>query len=142
MPCDVLRILVADDNADTVLTLSALLMEEGHVVKALGEGASVPELVKSFRPDVCILDIEMPGANGYGLARDLRDRAPEERPLLIAISGVWVRPAERFLALMVGFDHFFQKPADPNELLAVMDEFRQGRKAAAFHERVHLARRA
>jgi DNA-binding response OmpR family regulator len=124
-----LRIFLADDNADTVLTLSALLTGEGHVVRALADGAGVPDLVRDFRPDVCILDIEMPGTNGYVLARDLRDRREGERPLLI-------------LALMVGFDHFFQKPADPKELLILLEEFRDGRKAAAFHERVHLARRA
>lgn len=135
-----LRILLADDNEDTVLTWSALLADEGHEVRALKDGSDVRELVRSFQPDACILDIEMPGHSGYELARELRDHGLGDRPLLVAMSGVWVGPADRFLALMVGFDHFFQKPADPNELLAVLDDFRQGRKARAFEERVHLAR--
>src|SRR5688572_17773027 len=115
-PQSPLRVLVADDNPDTLLTLTALLQEEGHEVRALNEGSSVIELVRGFDPDVCILDIEMPGKDGFILARELRDRRTGERPMLIAISGVWVRPSDRFLAIMVGFDHFFQKPADPAEL--------------------------
>jgi len=135
-----LRVLVADDNPDTVLTLSALLADDGHEVRALQEGAGVPQHVAAFDPDVCIFDIEMPGRNGYRLARELRDRRIGPRPLLVALSGAYVRPADRFLALMVGFDHFFQKPADPRELARVLDDYRRGRKAIAMHERVHLAR--
>jgi DNA-binding response OmpR family regulator len=134
-----LRVLVADDNADTLLTLTALLQEEGHEVRTLNEGSSVIELVRGFDPDVCILDIEMPGKDGFILARELRDRRRGERPMLIAISGVWVRPSDRFLAIMVGFDHFFQKPADPAELIKVLDEFRQGRRPSTLDERVHLS---
>ena len=137
-----LRILLADDNTDTVLTLSALLADEGHEVRGLKDGSDVRDLVASFQPDACILDIEMPGQSGYELAREVRNRRLGDRPLLIAMSGVWARPADRFLALMVGFDHFFQKPADPNELLKVLDDFKEGRKPRAFEERVHLARRA
>ena len=134
-----LRVLVADDNPDTLLTLTALLQEEGHEVRTLNEGSSVIELVRGFDPDVCILDIEMPGKDGFILARELRDRRMGERPMLIAISGVWVRPSDRFLAIMVGFDHFFQKPADPAELLKVLEEFRQGRRPSTLDERVHLS---
>jgi two-component system, OmpR family, response regulator len=134
-----LRVLLADDNPDTVLTLSALLRDEGHEVRALNDGANVTALVRSFDPDVCILDIEMPGKDGYALAHELRDRQFRHRPMLIGISGVWVSPSERVLAIMVGFDHFFQKPADPNELLGVLDDLRQGRKTA-LNERVHLRR--
>jgi two-component system, OmpR family, response regulator len=136
-----LRVLIADDNADTVLTLSFLLVDEGHEVQALEDGSNVARTVREFRPDVIILDIEMPGQNGYALARELRERRLGDRPLLIAISGVYVRPADRLLALMVGFDHFFQKPADPKELLALLNDFRAGRKAAGYEERVHLARK-
>ena len=138
-PQSPLRVLVADDNPDTLLTLTALLQDEGHEVRTLNEGSSVVELVRGFDPDVCILDIEMPGKDGFILARELRDRRTGERPMLIAISGVWVRPSDRFLAIMVGFDHFFQKPANPAELLKVLDEFRQGRRPATLDERVHLS---
>jgi DNA-binding response OmpR family regulator len=134
-----LRVLLADDNADTLLTLATLLADEGHDVRVLGDGASVPELAQRFDPDVVILDIEMPGQDGYALARELRQRRVAERPLLVGISGVWVRPSERFLAIMVGFDHFFQKPADPDALLAVLEDFRARRPTSTFSARVHAA---
>jgi len=138
-PKSPLRILIADDHADTLLTLAALLGDEGHEVRTLQDGSNVKELVQGFDPDVCILDIEMPGRDGFLLARELRERRIEERPLLIAISGVWIRPSDRFLAIMVGFDHFFQKPADPASLVRVLEEFRHGRRPRTMQERVHLS---
>ena len=138
-PLSPLRVLIADDNADTLLTLSAILTDDGHQVRTLKDGSDVIALVRDFDPDVCILDIEMPGKDGFILARELRDRRTGERPMLVAISGVWVRPSDRFLAIMVGFDHFFPKPADPKVLLRVLHEFRQGRKASTMEQRVHLS---
>jgi DNA-binding response OmpR family regulator len=134
-----LRILLADDDQDTLLTLAAILKEEGHDVRTLNEGSSVRELVHDFDPDVCILDIEMPGKDGFILARELRETRVENRPMLVAISGVWIRPSDRFLAIMVGFDHFFQKPADPKSLLQVLDQFRAGRQPHSLQERMHLS---
>lgn len=134
-----IRILVADDNADIRLTLSALLQHEGYAVRTVEDGLGVAALLKSFQPDVCILDIEMPGASGYAIARELSDIPVRDRPLLIAISGVWVRPSERLLAIMVGFDHFFQKPADPKKLLDVLVDFQRGKRARESSQRVHIA---
>jgi DNA-binding response OmpR family regulator len=136
-----LRILLADDDQDTLVTLEAILREEGHAVRTLKEGSSVRELVRGFDPDVCILDIEMPGKDGFILARELRETRIEDRPMLVAISGVWIRPSDRFLAIMVGFDHFFQKPADPHALLGVLEAFRDGRRPQTMEERVHLSNR-
>ena len=138
-PARGVRVLVADDNADTRLTLSALLEHEGYEVRALKDGGRVSGSVKSFQPHACILDIEMPGASGYAIARELSDIPVAERPLLIAISGVWISPSERLLAIMVGFDHFFQKPADPQELLNVLGDFQHGKRAREFTRRVHIA---
>jgi len=138
-PKPALRILIADDEQDTLVTLAAILKEEGHDVRTLSEGSSVRDLVRGFDPDVCILDIEMPGKDGFILARELREMRTEERPMLIAISGVWVRPSDRFLAIMVGFDHFFQKPADPAALIGALNEFREGRRPLSMEDRVHLS---
>lgn len=135
-----LRVLIADDHPDTVLTLSTLLADEGHEVRVLSDGTNVLRLLRDFDPDVCILDIEMPGSDGFKLARELRDLREQDRPMLIAISGVWVRPSDRFLSIMVGFDHFFQKPAEPSELLQVLSDFVAGHRPSSLDERVHLAR--
>lgn len=115
-----LTILVADDDRDTVETLAALLTDEGHLVHAVTSGALVDEAVRRFKPQVCILDIEMPGKNGYALVQEILARNDLPKPLMIAISGVWKSQTDRMLAGLVGFDHFFAKPADPAELVNVL----------------------
>jgi DNA-binding response OmpR family regulator len=115
-----LTILVADDDRDTVETLAALLTDEGHLVHAVTSGALVEEAVRRFKPQVCILDIEMPGKNGYALVQEILARSDLPKPLMIAISGVWKSQTDRMLAEVVGFDHFFAKPADPAALIDVL----------------------
>ena len=115
-----MHILVADDDPDTVSTLAALLGDEGHVVHTVTNGALVEEAVQRFKPQVCILDIEMPGKNGYALVQDFLARNDVIHPLMIAISGIWKTQTDKMLARMVGFDHFFAKPADPAALLELL----------------------
>jgi DNA-binding response OmpR family regulator len=124
-----LSILVADDDRDTLKTLEAILLDEGHVVHTVAHGALVTEAVRRFKPQVCVLDIEMPGKNGYGLARDIKEEHGAARPILIAISGKWTSQMDKILAQTVGFDYFLMKPADPNELLALFGTPKPGSAA-------------
>jgi CheY-like chemotaxis protein len=126
-----LRILIADDNPDMTLTLGALLEQDGHIVRTLNSGAGVVDSVQEFQPDLCILDIEMPAQSGYAIARELHQIYGTLRPLMVAISGKWVRPPDRLLALGCGFDHFLEKPAEPRELLQILDDMQRRRAAAA-----------
>ena len=126
-----LHILIADDNSDSLLTLRLLLEEDGHIVHALSSGEGVVDAVRRFKPDACVLDIEMPGASGYAIAGELRTIYGSLRPLMIAISGKWYRGSDRLLALSCGFDHFLEKPADPGQLSRILDDMRQSRIAAA-----------
>ena len=66
-----LSILIADDEPDTVATLSAMLSDEGHLVHPVFRGDHVAEALKRYNPEVCILDIELPGRNGYELAKEI-----------------------------------------------------------------------
>ena len=116
-----LSILVADDEPDTVATLAALLTDEQHVVHTVTHGGLVMEAVRRFRPQVCILDIEMPGQNGFGLARDISKLYGNDRPTLIAISGKWVGQTDKLLAQSVGFDAFLMKPAPVEDLLSTIE---------------------
>src|SRR5688500_20177779 len=92
-----LRVLVADDERDTVQTLTALLELEGHVVRAVHTGADVLPAVPIFRPDAIILDVSITRLRGYGVAVAVRHSFPDlRRPRMIAVSGersqVGVRP--------------------------------------------------
>jgi DNA-binding response OmpR family regulator len=119
-------VLIADDDHDTVQTLAALFADEGYVVHYVYRGDEVLGAVERYRPEVCVLDIEMPGKSGYAVAQELTARLGDRRPFLIAISGVWTRKSEQLLAESVGFHCFFTKPADPNALMQCVEEFASG----------------
>jgi CheY-like chemotaxis protein len=120
-----LRILVADDNRDTVLSLQLLLQEENHDVVGVHNGLDALRIARVHAFDVIILDIEMPEVSGYALARELRAQYHGARgPLLIAITGKWNKPSEKLLAQAVGFDHHLSKPCDPRALLKLVSAHR------------------
>jgi DNA-binding response OmpR family regulator len=119
-------VLVADDDRDTTLMLSALLREEGDEVHVVLRGDEVLEIVRLFRPDALVLDVNMPGTSGYGIAREVRERYGELAPLLIAMSGVWTSASDREAGKELGFDHYLVKPCDPRHLLAILEPLRSG----------------
>jgi DNA-binding response OmpR family regulator len=122
-----LRIIVADDDRDTVLTLTSLLRDEGHEVHGLYNGDQVLAAVKDFDPDALILDIAMPGQNGYDLAKHLKQaRGEAKRPALIGISGIYKQGADKILARIVGFDKFLTKPYSIEAVLAALAQLTSG----------------
>lgn len=119
-----LRVIVADDERDTVLTLAAILEDEGHSVFGVYKGPEAIIQARRHRPHALILDIDMPGMSGYSVAREVRRLFDPAPPLLIAISGKWVGQTDRMLADLAGFDHFVQKPCDPDLLLRLIEPLR------------------
>ncbi|HEX5066220.1 MAG TPA: response regulator [Myxococcota bacterium] len=119
-----LRILVADDDRDAVVTLAALLAHDGHQVREVYRGSEVLRLVREFVPDVALLDIGMPGMTGYDVAREIR-AVFGARPVLIAVTG-WKKASDRIAAKIAGFDHHLAKPFDPEALLALLAEIPVG----------------
>jgi CheY-like chemotaxis protein len=115
------RILVADDDADAVLSLSALLREEGYCVRGVHHGAEVLDAVFNFAPDVVLLDIGMPQMSGYDVARTLRERYGSARPALIAVTGR-AGDFDRRQARAAGFEHHVAKPYEPRALLRLINE--------------------
>lgn len=115
-----LRILVADDERDTVLTLMELLREEGHETRGVYKGTDVMAAMQAFDPDVVLLDISMPGMSGWEVARAIRAVHGEKRPLLIAVSGVYKLAADQILGFIAGFNHYLAKPYDPSVLLTLL----------------------
>lgn len=119
-PARRLRVLIADDNRDTVSSLTALLQTEGHEVRGVHRSVDVLGAESEFRPDVVILDLQMPEISGYDLARWLRSRHPGRCPLLIAVSGAFTRPEDRQLSHVTGFDHYLTKPYRIGDLLSLI----------------------
>lgn len=115
-----LRIVVADDERDTVLTLATVLEHEGHEVRGLYRGAEVEGAVREFKPHAVLLDIGMPDKSGWEVAQGLRDQYGTVRPLLIAISGRYNKGSDRILAELAGFDYHVGKPYDVNALLSLL----------------------
>jgi CheY-like chemotaxis protein len=109
------RVLVVDDNRDAATSLAFLLNAIGHDARTAHDGSEALALAASFGPEVVVLDIGMPGLNGYEVARRLR-AMPELRPLtLIALTG-WGQEQDRRRSREAGFDHHLVKPADLGEL--------------------------
>ena len=116
-----LRILIADDDPDTVLTLTTLLADEGHEVRSVYSGRDVMDCVIDFDPDVIVLDINLPAKSGWELARSIREQCGKERPMLIGISGEYKHGADRVLSQTLGFDHYLLKPYEPAELIGLIE---------------------
>lgn len=113
------RVLVVDDDPDTVVSLTLLLREEGYDVHSVHSGRHVMGAVIDFDPDVVLLDIHLPEQSGWEVARTIRDRRGKVRPI-IGISGEYTQGADKILAEILGFDHYFVKPYVPAELLQAL----------------------
>ena len=120
---EALRIVIADDEPDTVLTLATLLQQEGHQVYGFGTGREAIAAARLYRADVMIVDIQMPDMTGYDIARSAREHLARA-PLLIAISGRWKGETDMLLSVVVGFDHYLPKPCEPQELLDYLAQWR------------------
>jgi len=114
-----LRVLVADDNRDTVMMLGILLRSEGMVVRLTTKGAEVQDAVGEFRPDAVLLDIGMPDRSGLQVALDLSREYGPKCPVLIAVTGHNSDAAKRLTAKS-GFRHHVDKPYDPDALLRLV----------------------
>jgi CheY-like chemotaxis protein len=113
-PGRALRVLVADDNRDAADSLQRLLALSGHEVRVAYDGESAVNVGNEFRPRVAILDIGMPGTNGYEVARALRTRHGRD-VTIVALTG-WGQETDRRKASEAGFDFHLVKPVDPNAL--------------------------
>jgi signal transduction histidine kinase len=114
------RILVADDNPDARESLATLLSLNGHEVFRAEDGSAAWLTAERHRPDVALLDIGMPGANGYEVARRIRGEPWGRTMVLVALTG-WGQESDRRRSHEAGFDSHLTKPVDPevlDELLA------------------------
>jgi signal transduction histidine kinase/ActR/RegA family two-component response regulator len=114
-----LRLLVVDDNQDAAHALAMLLELEGHTVAVEHDPFQALARAADFHPDACLLDIGLPGMDGYELARRLRSSELTAAATLIALTG-YGNKYGRETSVSAGFDFYFVKPAKTAELIAVL----------------------
>jgi PAS domain S-box-containing protein len=117
-----LRVLVVDDNVDMAMSLSILLQLHGHVVEIVHDGAAALEISRAGGFDVIVLDIGLPRIDGFEVARRIRTRGGESRPLLVGMSGYGF-DTDRQRARDAGFDHYLVKPVDPQLLERLLEQW-------------------
>jgi CheY-like chemotaxis protein len=113
------RILVVDDNEDGAMSLAMMLNILGHDTRTAHDGPAALDAAAAFRPDVILLDIGLPGLNGYEVCRRIREQGGAQ-PVLIALTG-WGQDEDRQRSKEAGFNFHMVKPVDPtalNKLLA------------------------
>jgi CheY-like chemotaxis protein/anti-sigma regulatory factor (Ser/Thr protein kinase) len=113
------RVLVVDDNRDATETLQTLLESLGATVTAAANGREALELFEHFAPDAVLLDIGMPGMDGYEVARRIRARPAGGSTLLVAVTG-WGQQDDIRRCFEAGFDHHLVKPLDVDKLWEIV----------------------
>jgi CheY-like chemotaxis protein len=122
-----LHVLVAEDDAGLATSLAWWLRRHGHAVRVAADGPAALAMARASPPDVLVLDIGLPGLDGYGVARRLNDQPvapPAKGPLLIALTGR-AGEADRRRSEEAGIHLHLTKPLDAGQLLGVLDRFRQ-----------------
>ncbi|HXH81739.1 MAG TPA: ATP-binding protein [Candidatus Tectomicrobia bacterium] len=115
-----LRVLVVEDNRDAREMMRHLLVQRGHAVLDVSDGASALETARQTPLDVGVIDIGLPEVDGYAVARELRAMPAGKRMLLVALTGYGM-PEDRHRSREAGFDAHLVKPVDPDTLLAMLE---------------------
>ena len=114
-----LRVLVVDDNVDTVLSFSMLLRASGHEVQTAHDGLAAVQAAINYRPDIVLLDIGLPGLNGYEVAKQIRQHPDLKHVVLVALTG-YGQDSDRHASGQAGFTHHLVKPARFEELQKIL----------------------
>jgi CheY-like chemotaxis protein len=118
-----MRVLVLDDNLDVGRTLAALLKHAGHDVRLAHDGPAAIQIARDYQPETVLVDIGLPGMDGYELARRLRNEAGLQRAMLAALTG-YGHEEDRRRSDEAGFDHHLTKPVRSETLLSLLSAAR------------------
>ena len=113
------RVLIVDDNEDAANSLALILELGGHQTASVYTAVDALQRAAAFRPEVVLLDIGLPGMDGYEVARTIQRELAGERPRLIALTG-YGQASDRASALDAGFDAHVTKPATTDKLLGAL----------------------
>ena len=113
------RVLVVDDNVDAASTLAEAIRFDGHDVRVAYDGPSALQQARDFSPEVVLLDIGLPGMDGYEVVRLLRELPQARGAHIVALTG-FGQQSDRQRALGAGFDEHLVKPVDLETVTAVL----------------------
>jgi PAS domain S-box-containing protein len=116
------RVLCVDDDRHLVNTLARLLRAMGHEAEVAYDGTMALGEAQTLRPEIVLLDIDMPGMNGYQVARRLLEQQPEAPPRMIALTG-WARESDKQRAQEAGFYRYVVKPVTRKTLESLLEDF-------------------
>ena len=116
------RILVVEDNPDNLRLVSVLLGAYGHTPLGTSSGAEAIEILRRERPDLILLDIQMPEMDGYATLRAIRTGLGIEDVPIVALTAL-AMPKDVEAGLRAGFDAYITKPLDPFTLDSTLNEF-------------------
>ncbi len=120
------RVLVVDDNVDAGDTLAVILDMLGAEVRVARNGIDALTAFAAYKPSVVLLDIGMPGMNGYEVAQAIRNRFSAHPAVLVALTG-WGQEDDRRRAMAAGFDHHLLKPAEIDALQTLLSDIEAAR---------------
>lgn len=126
-----LRVLIVEDNIDAGDSLSLLLRLDGHEVQVARSGPSALEMAPAFQPQAVLLDIGLPGMDGYQVAQRLREKPEFKDVVLCALTGHTPSEADRDRPHQAGFDHHFIKPVNLKTLSATLTAAAKKRQPSA-----------
>lgn len=119
------RVLVVDDNVDSAESMALLLSLDGHDVRTAFDGPGALAIAGEFQPEAVLLDIGLPGMDGYEVAKQMRGQPGMEKALMIAVTG-YGQADDRARSKAAGFDHHLVKPVDPEILSALLATLKNG----------------
>lgn len=117
-----MRVLLVEDNKDTLATVAAVLRFEKYEVITAEHARIALELAEVYPPEVVLLDIGLPGMDGYALAQALRKQTP--RPYIVAVTA-YSSPEDKAKANAAGIDAHLAKPASPSVILEILESVHQ-----------------
>ncbi len=123
-----LRVLIVDDNPDSAKTMGWAVESWGHEVRLEFSGSGALDAAGEFQPQAVLLDIGMPGMNGYELCQIMR-QSPELRNTIFIAQTGWSQEQHRQMSREAGFDHYLVKPIDFNTLQRLLTSVTVGKVA-------------
>jgi signal transduction histidine kinase len=111
------RLLIVEDHPDVAESLALILRCDDHEVRIAHDGPAALQVLKKFKPEVVLLDVGLPGMDGYEVARRMREEAPESNLTIIALSG---SDQDHSQSTQAGFDTHLVKPVHPNLLRSML----------------------